>query len=67
MENKEFLEPEERDYHSAILSIVNSDLPGDVLKESLSKYHDNDIASVLEELSSEEKDRILNIIGAEAI
>ena len=67
MENKDFLESEERDYHSAILSIVTSDLPDDVLKESLSKYHDNDIASVLEELSTEDKERILNIIGAEAM
>ena len=67
MENKDFLEIEERDYYSAILAIVKSDVSDEELRESLSKYHDNDIAGVLEELSTEEKERILDIIGAEAM
>ena len=67
MENKDILEIEERDYHSAILAIIRSDVSDDTLKEELSKYHDNDIAGVLDELTAEERERILDVIGIEAM
>ncbi len=67
MENKDFFENEERDHHSAILAIVKSECSDAHLKEELSKYHNNDIAGVLDELTVEERDRILNVIGTEAM
>ena len=67
MENKDLIETEERDYHSAILAIVTSDCSDDHLREELEKYHDNDIAAVLDELSTEERDRIRSVIGIEAM
>lgn len=67
MENKDFFEIEERDHRSAILEMIKSGCSDDSLKEELNKYHDNDIARVLEDLTAEERDRILNVIGIEAM
>ena len=67
MENKVFIESEERDYRSVILSIIKSGLSGDNLKAELEKYHDNDIASILDELTSDERDALLDSIGIEAM
>ena len=67
MEDKDFLENEERDYRSAILAMIQSDISDDQLKEALEEYHDNDIAGVLEELTAEERERVLNAIGIEAM
>jgi len=67
MENKNFYEAEERDYRADILDIIRSDKADDEIKLLLEDYHDNDIASALEELTVEEKDRLLRILGNEAM
>lgn len=67
MENKVLTEPEERDYRSVILATIKSGLTGDALKDELEKYHGNDIASVLDELTPEERDMLLDSIGIEAM
>jgi magnesium transporter len=67
MENKALTEHEERDYRSVILATIKSGLTGDALKEELEKYHGNDIASVLDELTPEERDMLLDSIGIEAM
>ena len=67
MENVSDTELEERNYHSAILSIIRSDLSDEELKAALEEFHDNDIASVLEELTPEERERLHEAIGNEAV
>ena len=67
MENKNFYEAEERDYRADILDIIRSGKSNEEIKLLLDDYHDNDIASVLEELTSEERDRLLDALGNEAM
>ncbi|MBE6639005.1 MAG: magnesium transporter [Ruminococcaceae bacterium] len=68
MENKTFFEAEERDYRAEILAIIRGDYSEEQLKEKLEEYHDNDIAGILEdELTAEERERILQAIGNEAM
>ena len=66
-EKNEELELEaERDYRSAILSIIRGDNDDSLLRELLEDYHDNDIASVLDELSAEERERLFRVLGSDA-
>ena len=67
MEEKVFLEEEDRDHRLAILSIIQGDCDDDLLRTMLEDYHANDIASVLEELSEEENDRLIRVLGNEAM
>ncbi len=67
MEKKEFFEVEEKDYRSAILEIIRSELSKEKKKELLYEYHDNDIASAFDELTIEEREVITDILGAEAM
>lgn len=67
MEEKTAYAPEERDYRAEILAIIRGELSGEQLKEQLEEYHDNDIASVLEELSAEERDKLHQALGSEAM
>ena len=67
MEEKVFLEEEDRDHRLAILSIIQGDSDDELLRSLLDDYHANDIASVLEELSEEENDRLIRVLGNEAI
>lgn len=62
MENNNF---ENRNFSTIILSIIRSDLSNEQIKLALDEYHDNDIASVLEELTTEEKEKLLDILGNE--
>ena len=67
MENKIFFEAEERDHHSAILAVIRGGHTDEEIREGLERYHDNDIASVLEDLTPEERERLLRIVGSEAM
>ena len=58
---------EERDYGSAILSIIRGDNDDELLRELLEDYHDNDIASILDELTAEERERLLRVLGIDAM
>lgn len=69
-ENEEKILPEneeERDYRAAILSIIRGDCDDKLLKELLSDYHENDIASALDELSPQERERVIGALGSDAI
>ena len=57
----------ERDYSSVILSIIRGDNDDELLRELLEDYHDNDIASVLDELTAEERERLLRVLGSDAM
>ena len=67
MENKKFYEPEERNHRSAILEIIRGTENDEALRELLDEYHDNDIAAIMDELSAEERERLLRVLGKEAM
>ena len=67
MENKNFFEAEERDYRADILDIIRSDKSDDEVRLLLEDYHDYDIAAILYELTSEEKERLLQALGNEGM
>ncbi len=58
---------EARDYRDAILAIVQGSASPEIMREELEKYHDNDIASVVEALTREERARLLSAVGYEAM
>lgn len=65
MEEKNELTLPERDYRVEILNIIRSDCDNSEIKEQLQEYHENDIASIFEELTAEERERLLEILGSE--
>ncbi len=67
MEEKTEFSSQERDYSAQILSIIRSDLSDGEIKTQLEEYHENDIANAFEELTPEERDRLLEILGSEII
>lgn len=67
MKKQNFFEAEERDHRADILDIIRSGKADDEIRILLEDYHDNDIASVLEELTAEEKDRLLCALGNEGM
>ena len=67
MEKKEFFENEERDYRADILDIIRSGKSDEEVRLLLEDYHDYDIASVFEELTEEESERLLLILGNEGM
>ena len=56
---------QERDYGAEILGIVRSNCIDEEIKEQLQEYHENDIASIFEELETEERERLRQILGNE--
>ncbi len=56
-----------KDYRAEILDIIRTSTDKSELGERLAEYHDNDIASVLEELTREERARLLHAVGYEAM
>ena len=54
-----------KDYRTEILAIIRENTDTGVLYQLWEEYHDNDIASVLPELSREERERLLAAIGYE--
>ncbi len=73
MEENEFQEvipeeiPERPDYEEELIQIINSGLSDAELKEKLSDYHENDIASILAELSPERRKRLYRALGVDAV
>lgn len=67
MDNRSIYEQEDRGYRVAILSAIRGDNTDGTLREILADYHDNDIAAVLDELTGEERDRLLRVLGSEAM
>ena len=56
---------ERQDYSEVILGIIRSGLGPQEIKEQLQEYHENDIASVFEELTFEEQEWLHQILGSE--
>ena len=58
MDKRIIYKPDERDYRAEILDIIRSDKKEDEINLLLQDYHDNDIASVLKDLTPEERERL---------
>lgn len=56
---------QERDYSAKILGIIRSGLSDSEIRAELEEYHENDIASVFEELEQDERERLHEILGSE--
>ncbi|MBR2650642.1 MAG: magnesium transporter [Clostridia bacterium] len=67
MEEKNELSLRESDYSAQIIGIIRSGACDEEIKAQLEEYHENDIASIFSELTSEERDRLLSILGAEGM
>ena len=67
MEDKVFYERHDREHRLAILSIIRGDNQDELMRSLLEDYHANDIASVLEELTAEESERLLRVLGNETM
>ena len=58
---------EEREYRAEIIEIIRGVGTDEEIKLALEEYHDNDIAAALEELSAEEREKLLAILGVEGM
>ena len=65
MKKKNEFFSQEKDYGEQIISVIRSGLSDDDIKNQLLEYHENDIASIFEELTIEEKEKIRVILGNE--
>ncbi len=65
MEERDEIYMPERDHGAQILSIIRSDSNDLEIKTLLQEYHENDIASIFEELTEGERDRLFDILGSE--
>lgn len=55
------------DYVQELISIIKSNISPMALKEKLSDYHDNDISEALEELTSQEREKLYRILDSESL
>ena len=67
MEERNEILQNDPDYGSQILNIIRSDIKDSEKKAQLEEYHANDIASIFGELSVEEKDSLLEVLGSESL
>lgn len=65
MEEEKEYTAQEKDYSSQILGIIRSGNNDDRIKEELEEYHAKDIAEVFEELTADERERLLSVLGSE--
>ena len=65
MEELNEISVQEKDYGAQILGIIRSNGTDEEIREQLQEYHENDVASIFEELTPEERERLLNILGNE--
>ena len=63
-EKKEVFLPE-KDYGAQILDIIRGNYSDDELNIKLQEYHENDIACIFEELTTQERERLFEILDSE--
>ena len=66
-QEEEYEIPQKEDYEAEIINIIKSDEPPLVKKEKFNDYHENDIASVLEDLDEEERKTLYMILGLDKV
>ena len=64
MENEILNEP---DYIRELVALLRSEDPARDIAEALTNYHDNDIASALDELRADERALLYHILGVERV
>ena len=67
MEEINEFSPDERDYGAKILAIIRSECSDEEKKSSLLEYHENDIASVFEDLTPEQREDLRRILGNDSM
>ena len=67
MEKEIIFDNESKDYRNVILTLIRSGLSDKELKEALERFHDHDIAGIIDELTSEEREMVKSAIGIEAM
>ena len=67
IETQEYEIPEKADYEAEIIDIIRGNEPAYVKKEKLNDYHENDIASVLEDLDVNERRRLYALLGLDRV
>ncbi len=67
MEEKNEALWQEKDYAAQILDIIRGDYGDEQLSEKLQEYHENDLASVFEDLTPEERERLFRILDSEIL
>ncbi|MDD5944168.1 MAG: magnesium transporter [Clostridia bacterium] len=66
-EKRKNVMPQKPDYGMELARIIRKCRGGEALREKLENYHENDIASVLEELSEEERQKLYSALDDERI
>lgn len=59
--------PVRPDYENELIEIIKSGLSYKEIREKLENYHENDISSVLDKLTAEERLRLYKILGVEKV
>lgn len=59
--------PEKRDYEKELICIIKSGEPPEIIRKKLEDYHENDIASVWEELTKEERIKLYKLLGNDTV
>ncbi|MBQ7969267.1 MAG: magnesium transporter [Clostridia bacterium] len=65
MEERNDFSLPEKDYGEQILGIIRGNYSDDEVYEKLQEYHENDIASIFEKLTAEERERLFRVLGSE--
>ncbi|MBE5742142.1 MAG: magnesium transporter [Clostridiales bacterium] len=67
IEEEQIYVPEKRDYEQEILEFFSSNLSLKNLREKLSDYHENDIASILPRLTKEQRSHLYKALGVDRV
>lgn len=67
LDQEEYEIPEKANYEEELIKIIRSDDPTPVKLDKLDDYHENDIASALEYLDSEERKKLYSILGVDRV
>lgn len=59
--------PKKRDYEKELIAIIKSGEPPQAIRKKLEDYHENDIASVWEDLTKEERIKVYRLLGNDTV
>lgn len=59
--------PKKRDYEKELIAIIKSGEPPQEIRKKLEDYHENDIASIWEDLTKEERIKVYRLLGNDTV
>ena len=59
--------PKKRDYEKELIAIIKSGEPPQAIRKKLEDYHENDIASVWEDLTKDERLKVYRLLGNDTV